>query len=90
MGKSLCAGHALVSQCSDMLVARVATEVTLSNLHSLYMLDKGSTSQRIAKYVYEVALRFGRTHDENCVTSEVFIVVALTTVFLFVFLCVSK
>lgn len=66
----------------------------LLKLHSAirtpFMLDKGSTSQRIAKYVYEVALCFGRTHDENCVTSEVFIFVALTTAFLFLFLCISK
>lgn len=54
------------------------------------MLEKGGTSQRIAKHAYEEALCFGRTHDENRVTSELFLFVALTTVFLFLFLFITK
>jgi len=73
-----------------MLVARVAAEVTFSNLHSLCTLKEGSTSQRIAKYGYKVVLFFGRTHYDNRVTSEVLIFVALTKVFQFLFSLISK
>lgn len=45
MGESLCAGHTLVSQCSDTLAARVAAEVTFTNLHSLYTLEEGRTDK---------------------------------------------
>lgn len=49
--ENLCAGHTLVRECSETQVAVAAADITTINLHFIYTLKEGSTSQGTAKCV---------------------------------------